>query len=261
MGYLKQKLRRPPSLTPSTSGGRWPHSFSHCTICTGEHVSCSDCYPCCGKGGVGHSCHHPCCISGWASWFSHPFKNNCQCKESHRTRIPKMGEGTFIPFGSLCRQYSLAVRETRWHHHNHSTSQQQGAWHLLEEEWWALRGIFSSALSGSSPEPAPQEEEDPGAKPKVLPPGNHKVPDHRQIPQNGCWQSLDQSITRTVVEPTVATMISTTVYQDQTMGAIYLSMVNNSMGLMNLEASSVAVGHQGLTIEELTEEDLAEGSP
>ena len=43
------------------------------------------------------------------------------------------------------------------------------------------------------------------------------------------------------------------------MGAIYLSTVTTSIGLMNVEASSAAVGHQGLTIEELTEEDLAEG--
>ena len=45
------------------------------------------------------------------------------------------------------------------------------------------------------------------------------------------------------------------------MGAVYLSMVTTSLGLMNLEAPSVAVGHQGLTLEELKEEDLAEGCP
>ena len=50
--------------------------------------------------------------------------------------------------------------------HNHRFSQQKRAWHLLEEEQWALRGISSSASSGSSPELAPKEEEDQGAKPR-----------------------------------------------------------------------------------------------
>ena len=64
-----------------------------------------------------------------------------------------------------------------------------------------------------------------------------------------------------LVEPAAATVMSTTMCQDQTMGIIYLSTVTISMGLMNLEAPSVAVGHQGLPPEELTEEDLAEGCP
>ena len=33
------------------------------------------------------------------------------------------------------------------------------------------------------------------------------------------------------------------------------------MGIMNLEAPSMAVGHQGVTVEELAKEDLAEGHP
>ena len=57
----------------------------------------------------------------------------------------------------------------------------------------------------------------------------------------------------------VATVISTTMCQDQTMGAIYLSPVTTSMGLMNLEAPSLTVSYQGLTIEELMEDDLVEG--
>ena len=59
----------------------------------------------------------------------------------------------------------------------------------------------------------------------------------------------------------MATVISTTMCQDQTTGTIYLSMVTTSMGLMNLEAPSVAVGHPGQAIEELTEKDLVEGHP
>ena len=73
-------------------------------------------------------------------------------------------------------------------------------------------------------------------------------------PQTGAAQEL-------LVEPTVAMVISITICQDQTMGAIYLSTVTTSMGLMNVEAPSVVVGCQGPTIEELTEEDLAESHP
>ena len=58
--------------------------------------------------------------------------------------------------------------------------------------------------------------------------------------------------------PAVATVTSTVMCQDQTIGAIYLSTVMTSMGLMNLKAPSVVVGHWGLTIEELMEDDLAE---
>ena len=64
-----------------------------------------------------------------------------------------------------------------------------------------------------------------------------------------------------LVEPTVATVISTTMCQDQTMGAIYLSMVTTSMALMNLEAPSAVVGYQVPTLGELTEKDLVEGHP
>ena len=49
----------------------------------------------------------------------------------------------------------------------------------------------------------------------------------------------------------MATVTSTAMCQDQTMGAIYLSTVTTPMGLMNLEAPSVVVGHWGVTIEEL----------
>ena len=64
-----------------------------------------------------------------------------------------------------------------------------------------------------------------------------------------------------LVESTVATVISTTMCQDQTMGTVYLSMVTTYMGVMNLEVPSAVVGHQGPTIEELMEKDLVEGHP
>ena len=148
--------------------------------------------------------------------------------------------------------------------HNHSSSWWKRAWHLLEEEQQALRDISSSASSGSSLEPAAKEGEDLEAKPKVPPLGFQEIarsltadePPEMEIdhPQSGVAQEL-------LVEPTVAMVISATMCKDQTMGAIYLSTVTASMGLMNLEAPSVAVGCKGPATEELTEEDLAESSP
>ena len=73
-------------------------------------------------------------------------------------------------------------------------------------------------------------------------------------PQSGVAEEL-------LVEPAVATVISTTMCKDGTTGAIYMSTVTASMGLMNLEAPSVVVGCQGPTIGKLTEEGLAEGCP
>ena len=73
-------------------------------------------------------------------------------------------------------------------------------------------------------------------------------------PQAGAVQEL-------LVESAGATVISSTVCQDQTMGAIYLLTVTTSMGLMNLKTPSVAVGCQGPTIEELTEGNLVESNP
>ena len=42
--------------------------------------------------------------------------------------------------------------DLRWSCHNCSSSQWKRAWCLLEEEWWALRDISSSASLGSSQE-------------------------------------------------------------------------------------------------------------
>ena len=40
-----------------------------------------------------------------------------------------------------------------------------------------------------------------------------------------------------------------------------VSALTATMEILNLEAPSVAVSHQGATVEELAEEDLAEGCP
>ena len=63
------------------------------------------------------------------------------------------------------------------------------------------------------------------------------------------------------IEPMIATVISTSMGRDQRMGAVYVLTVNASMKIMNLEAPSMAVSCQGATVEELMEEDLAEGCP
>ena len=149
-----------------------------------------------------------------------------------------------------------------WHHHNHSSSQWERAWYHLEEEQWALRGTSSSASTGSSLESAPQEEEDPGTKPKVPPLGFQEIAKSlttSKSPEMEVDCPLTKASQDLLVGSTVATVTSSTMCQDQTVGTIYLSTVTTSMGLMNLEAPSAMVGCLGLTIEELMEEDLAEG--
>ena len=61
--------------------------------------------------------------------------------------------------------------------------------------------------------------------------------------------------------PIILQGISTSMGWDKKMGAVYVSTMTTSMQIMNLEAPSMAVGHQGSTVEELAKEDLAEGHP
>ena len=60
---------------------------------------------------------------------------------------------------------------------------------------------------------------------------------------------------------TMATMTSMELCQDKTMGAMYVSTMMTSMGLMNLEAPLAMVDHHGPILEELTDADMAEGHP
>ena len=128
----------------------------------------------------------------------------------------------------------------------------------------SLMIISSSTSLGSSPELAPQEGEVPEAKSKVPPPGFQEMAKSLTAGESPEME-IDSPQTRVaqelLVEPTVAMVISSTICQDQTTGTVYLSTVTTSMGLMNLEAPSVAVGCQGPTIEELTEEDLMGSHP
>ena len=152
--------------------------------------------------------------------------------------------------------------DLRQHCHNLSSSQQKRAQHHLEEEQQALRGTSSSALPEDSLELAPQEEEDPGAKPKVPPLGFQEIalslttgeyPDMKvEFPLTEAAQDLS-------VGSTVATVTSATMCQDQSTGIIHLFTVTTSIGHMNLEALSMMVDYQRPPIEELTEDDLVEG--
>ena len=124
--------------------------------------------------------------------------------------------------------------DLRWHCHNHSSSQCKRAWHLLEEEQQALRLPFSSASSGGSQELVPQEDKDLGAKPKVLPLGFQEIArsltagKSPKMEDDSPWSGASHKLS---MEPTVATVISTTMCQDQTMGAIYLSTVSTPWDL------------------------------
>ena len=45
-----------------------------------------------------------------------------------------------------------------------------------------------------------------------------------------------------LIEPVIATVISTSMGRNQRMGTVYVSTVTTSMEIMNLEATSMAVG-------------------
>ena len=64
-----------------------------------------------------------------------------------------------------------------------------------------------------------------------------------------------------LMDPAIAMVISTSMGRDQRMCTVYVSTLTASMEIMNLEAPSMVVDHQGATVEELAKEDLAEGCP
>ena len=150
--------------------------------------------------------------------------------------------------------------DLKQHHCNCSFSQRKAQCHLVEEQW-ALRGDSSPALPGGSLELAPQEEEDPGAQPKVLPLEFKEIAKsltRGESPEMEINCPLTRASQDLLAGSAVATITSTVMCQDQNMCAISLSMVTTSIGLMDLEAPSVVVGHQGLTTEEMMEDDLVE---
>ena len=100
-----------------------------------------------------------------------------------------------------------------WWHHNCSSKWHKRIWCLLEEEWWDLGDVSRSTLSKGSPEPAPQDEEGKGANLKGHPPGPILL-----------------------MEPAIATVISTSMGRDQRTGAVYVSTMTAYMEIMNLEA-------------------------
>ena len=109
----------------------------------------------------------------------------------------------------------------------------------------------------------PWSEEDKGAEPKERPLGFQEIA--RCLTSGGSPEGQMDSPETSValvplVEPAVATVVSTTVGQDQIKGSVYVSTITASIEFMKLEAPS-AVGHQGGTIVDLIEEDLVEGQP
>ena len=64
-----------------------------------------------------------------------------------------------------------------------------------------------------------------------------------------------------LVGSAMATMMSMEVCRDKTMGAMYMSTMMTSVGLMNLETPLMAVNHWEPILEELTDVDMAEGHP
>ena len=137
--------------------------------------------------------------------------------------------------------------DLRWHCHNHNSSWQKRAQHCLEEDKQALRGTSSSALPGSSPELAPWEEVDLGAKPKVLPLGFQETAKSLMAgksPEMEVDCPLPGASLGLSAGSTVATVTSTTMCQDQTMGTIYLSMMTTSMGLMKPPQQQLAPSSQ-----------------
>ena len=113
-------------------------------------------------------------------------------------------------------------------------------------------------MSEDSPEPAPQDEEGKGIDPIIECPTTRGTLEGAPASMDAPGVSADPVPPR---EPTVATVISTSMEKDQGMGAACVSTVTDSMEILNLEALSVVVGCQGATVEELVEEDLAEGCP
>ena len=92
-----------------------------------------------------------------------------------------------------------------------------------------MKDASRSALSGGSPEQVPQDEEGKDANPEGGPcPHIHPKASTAPI---------------LVMEPIIATAISTSMEKDQGMDAVCVSTVTMSMETLNLKALSVAVGH------------------
>ena len=64
-----------------------------------------------------------------------------------------------------------------------------------------------------------------------------------------------------LVEPTVMTMYATCIVQDEVTGVTYMDTVTASVGRVAFGNPHMAATFPGATVEELAEEDLAEGHP
>ena len=261
MCYPKQRLRRPPSLTPLKPPADGP------TVSTAIPISL-ECAPAAQITSLAMSEEDSVTPITTPTASADKLANPpTTSKTASDTRShPEQVYPKWVKVHSSCMVVSIGSIPCNpgdiWQHCcNCSSSQWKRAWHLLEEEQWALRGISSFASLGSSPEPAPQEGEDLEAEAKVPPPGFWEIARSLTAGKspgmeiNSLWTEVAQVL---LVEPKVAMLVSATICQDGAMGTVYLLTVTASMGLMNLELLPGEVSCQGQTIEELTKEDLAE---
>ena len=155
-----------------------------------------------------------------------------------------------------------------WWQHNHSSKWHKRAWHLLEEEWQDLGHYFWVHLIQRLPRANDLGQREEGYQPKESLPRvleDSLVPDSWRNPWGEAPVSMDVPETSAapipLIEPTITTVISTSMGWDQNMGTVYVLTMTTSIKITNLEAPTMVVGHQGATVEELAKEDLAEGCP
>ena len=129
-----------------------------------------------------------------------------------------------------------------------------------------MEDVSWSALSKGSPELAPQDKEGRGADLKECPPGFQEIAECLTAGGTPGEDPVSMDVpevsvaTIPLTEPAIAIVISTSMGRDQRMGAVCVNCDcldgDNEFG-----GPPMAVGCQEATVEELVEEDLAEGHP
>ena len=130
-----------------------------------------------------------------------------------------------------------------------------------------MEDLSRCASSKDSPELVPQDEEGQGASLKECPLEFWEITEglmaggtpEGEIPASmGVHEASTAPIL--LMEPMIAMVAFTTMERAQRMDAVYVLLVTTLMEILNLPGLTMAVGHQGATVEELAE-DLAEGFP
>ena len=213
----------PPAWPHQTSTGRWPSNFKRCTFCIHEYVSHSDHYPCWVKGGVSGPCHHTCWIGRWAGWSSHPLQKqlvmwgvwqnwNIQNGSKYIHLIWQPLWGVFPPTqetsgGTTTTIAPIGGKElsTTWRK-NSGPSEVPPAQPHLEAPW------------SQHPKRRKTQELTKGATPKFQEIAKSLTAGKSPDIEVGC--PLTEASQDLLVGSTVATVTSTTMHQDQTMGII-----------------------------------------